>query len=91
MPKPDGTAWRLTLIQHVKGFSMAKELSAAAFKRMAMNSTAEARAVHKFAKAANLKGKESRKLSDSWDKRFANSTTGFFDQKKAREMKRVAV
>lgn len=70
---------------------MAKELSAAAFKRMAMNSTAEARAAQKFARAAHLQGKDSRKLSDSWDKRFSSNTAGFFDQKKAREIKRGAV
>lgn len=31
-----------------------------------------------------------RKLSDSWSKRNSNNTQGFFDRKKAREMKRNA-
>ena len=70
---------------------MAKQLSAAAFKRMSCNSTAEARAEAKFLKAANLSGKELRKLSDSWEKRTPSNTRGFFDQKKARAIKRGAV
>lgn len=69
---------------------MAKQLTAAAFKRMVCNSTAEARAEQKFAKAAHLRGKELRKLSDSWEKRTPSNTCGFFDQKKAREMKRAS-
>ena len=67
------------------------KLSAKQFKDMTCNSTAEQRATLKFMKAAHLKGKDLRKLSDSWDKRTATNTTGFFDQKKAREMKRGAV
>jgi len=66
-------------------------LSAAEFKRMACNSTAEARAALKFEKANHLKGKELRKLSDSWDKRSSTNTKGFFDHKKARAIKRGEV
>lgn len=69
---------------------MAKQLTAAAFKRMACNSTAEARATLKFEKALHLKGKELRKLSDHWEKRFSGNTAGFFDHKKARAIKRGA-
>lgn len=69
---------------------MAKQMSAAAFKRMACNSTAEARAESKFLRAAHLSGKELRKLSDSWEKRNSMNTSGFFDRKKARAIKRGA-
>lgn len=68
---------------------MSKRISAAQFKRMACNSTAEARAVLKFEKALHLQGKALRKMSDSWDKRNSSNIVGFFDQKKAREIKRV--
>lgn len=70
---------------------MAKQLSAAAFKRMTCSSTAEARAIQKFEKASVLRGKDLRKLSDSWDKRTPSNVKGFFDQKKARAIKRGAV
>lgn len=50
-----------------------------------------AAAERKFEKAAHLEGKALRKLSDSWVKRSSSNVTGFFDQKKAREVKRGAV
>jgi hypothetical protein len=31
------------------------------------------------------------KMNDTWNKRSSTNTTGFFDQKKAREIKRGAV
>lgn len=35
--------------------------------------------------------KEKSRMSDSWRNRISNNTMGFFDQKKAREVKRGAV
>lgn len=38
--------------------------------------------------AGNAARKAKSKMNDSWSKRTSNNTTGFFDQKKAREIKR---
>lgn len=89
MPMPDGTARSITLTQP-QGCIM-KDLSVKQFKKYFCNSTAEARAVVKFEKALGLKGKELRKMSDSWDKRNSNNAAGFYDAGKARAIKRGAV
>lgn len=68
----------------------AKPLTARQIKDQAMREAHIARAERKFEKASHLQGKALRKLSDSWTKRDATNTKGFFDQKKAREMKRGA-
>lgn len=69
----------------------AKPLTARQIKDAAMREDSIARAERKFDKAAHTTGKDLRKLSDHWDKRSSTNTKGFFDQKKAREMKRGAV
>lgn len=68
-----------------------KPLTARQIKDAAMRENHIAEAERKFEKAAHLQGKALRKLSDSWDKRMATNTKGFFDQKKARAIKRGAV
>lgn len=67
-----------------------KSLTARQIKDAAMREQHIARAERKFEKASHLQGKALRKLSDSWTKRDATNTKGFFDQKKARDVKRGA-
>lgn len=66
----------------------AKPLTARQIKDAAMREQHISRAERKFEKAAHLQGKALRKLSDSWTKRDATNVKGFFDQKKARAIKR---
>lgn len=67
-----------------------KAKTARQIKDEAMRRDSVRRAAKKFDKAAHRTGKELRKLSDSWDRRENTNTKGFFDQKKAREIKRGA-
>lgn len=69
----------------------AKPLTARQIKDAAMREHHIHRAEQKFEKARHLQGKALRKLSDSWNNRTATNTKGFFDQQKARDMKRGAV
>lgn len=68
----------------------ARPLTARQIKDAAMREEHILKAERKFEKAQHLSGKALRKLSDSWTKRNATNTKGFFNQKKAREMKRGA-
>ena len=87
MPMPDGTARGITLTQHLKGYSMAK----AHIKRLQRQAAKVAELNQLIDSGDHAAGKAKRMMQGSWDKRFSTNVAGFFDQKKAREMKRGAV
>jgi hypothetical protein len=69
----------------------AKPLTARQIKDMAARPKHVKKAAAKFEKAQHVTGKDSRKLSDSWQDRGAKDVRGFFDRKAARAAKRNPV
>lgn len=59
--------------------------------KSAQNKFRRANALNKLHDAGEIGPKDARKLSDRWDKRQSTNTTGFYDQKAARAVKRGEV
>ena len=68
-----------------------RELSHAEFKKKAMNRKAAAKAEVTFEKMSHVQGKAKRMMADDWRNRVSTNVAGFYDQKKARAIKRGEV